>query len=156
MLVFPDFDKPFLIETDASKEGLGTVLSQKQDDGHYHPIAFSSHSLTPVEKNYHSSKLKFLALKWSVMEHFKEYLTYAPFVVRTDNNPLMYVLTTPNLDATRHRQVGMLASFEFALEYQKGADIGAGDTLSQVPICHNCETVQSLMEGVIVGAADQG
>ena len=81
ILVFPDFDKPFLLETDASKEGLGVVLSQKQSDGWYHPIAFGSHSLTPSEKNYHSSKLEFLALKWSVMEHFKEYLTYTPFMV---------------------------------------------------------------------------
>ena len=48
VLVFPDFDKPFLLETDTSKEGLGAVLSQKQDDGCYHPVAFGSHSLTPV------------------------------------------------------------------------------------------------------------
>ena len=54
VLVFPDFDKPF---------------------------AFGSCSLTPVEKNYHSSKLEFLALKWSVTEYFKEYLAYSPFVV---------------------------------------------------------------------------
>ena len=66
VLVFSDFDKPFLLETDASKEGLGAVLSQKQSDGQYHPIAFGSCSLTPSEKNYHSSKLEFLALKWSV------------------------------------------------------------------------------------------
>ena len=67
VLVFPDFDKPFLLEMDASKEGLGAVLSQKQSDGQYHPITFGSHSLTPSEKNYHSSKLEFLALKWSMM-----------------------------------------------------------------------------------------
>ena len=72
ILVFPDFDKPFLLETDASKEGLGAVLSQKQSDGRYHPVTFGSHSLTPSKKNYHSSKLEFLALKWSIMEHFKE------------------------------------------------------------------------------------
>ena len=102
VLVFPDFNKPFLLETDASKEGLGAVLSQKQDDGRYHPVAFGSRTLTQSEKNYHSSKLEFLALKWSVTEHFKEYLAYAPFTVRTDNNPLTYVLTTPNLDATGH------------------------------------------------------
>ena len=65
VLVFPDFDKPFLLEMDASKEGLRVVLSQKQSDRRYHPIAFGSHSLTPSEKNYHSSKLEFLALKWS-------------------------------------------------------------------------------------------
>ena len=111
VLVFPSFEKPFLLETDASKEGLGTTLSQKQSDRQYHPVAFGSRSLTPVEKNYHSSKLEFLTLKWSVMEHFKEYLTYASFVVRTDNNPLIYVLTTPNLDATGHRWVDALASF---------------------------------------------
>ena len=51
MLVFPDFDKPFLLETDASKERLGVMLSQKHGDGCYHPIAFSSHSLTPMKKN---------------------------------------------------------------------------------------------------------
>ena len=102
VLVFPDFERPFLLEMNAFKEGLGAVLSQKQSDRWYHPIAFGSHSLTPAEKNYHSSKLEFLTLKWSVMEHFKEYLAHAPFVVWTDNNLLTYVLTMPNLDATGH------------------------------------------------------
>ena len=81
ILVFPDFDKPFLLETDASVEGLGAVLSQKQSDGLYHPVAFGSHSLTLSENDYHSSNLEFLMLKWSIMEQFKEYLAYSPFVV---------------------------------------------------------------------------
>ena len=141
---------------DASKEGLGAVLSQKQNDGRYHPVIFGSHSLTPAEKNYHSSKLEFLALKWSVMEHFKEYLAYMPFVVQTDNNLLTYVLTMPNLDTTGHRWVSTLASFQFELEYQKGANNGAADTLSQVPISHTWQTVQSLLEGAIIRAANRG
>ena len=156
ILIFPDFNKPFLLKTDASKEGLGAVLSQKQSDGRYHPVTFGSHTLTPLEKNYHSSKLEFLALKWSITEHFKEYLAYLPFVVQTDNNPLTYVLMMSNLDATGHRWFGALALFQFELEYQKGADNGAADALSKVPISHSQETVQSLLEGVIVGAADQG
>ena len=130
VLVFPDFNKPFLLETDASKEGLGAVLSQKQDDECYHPVAFGSRTLTPSEQNYHSSKLEFLALKWSITEHFKEYLAYAPFMVRTDNNPLTYMLTTPNLDATRHHWVGAPVSYKFSLEYQKGLDNAAADVLS--------------------------
>ena len=146
----------FLLEMDASKEGLGVVLSQKQSDGWYHPIAFGSHSLTPSEKNYHSSKLEFLALKWSMMEHFKEYLVYTPFVVQTNNNLLTYVLTMPNLDAMGHRWVGALASFQFELEYQKGTDNGAVDALSWVPISHSWQTVQSLLEGAIVGASYRG
>ena len=63
---------------------------------------------------------------------------------------------TPNLDATRHQWVGTLASFQFELEYQKGADNGIPDALSRVPISHSRETVQSLLEGAIVGVADWG
>ena len=63
------------------------------------------------------------------------------FTVRTDNNPLTYVLTTPNLDATGHRWVGALASYEFSLEYQKGLDNAAADVLSRVPIRHDRKTV---------------
>ena len=88
------------------------------------------------------------------MEHFKEYLAYAPFVVKMDNNPLTYILTTPNLDATRHRWVGALASFEFTLEYQKGMENGAANALSRAPVSHDHMTVRSLLEGAIIGAAD--
>ena len=79
---------------------------------------------------------------------------YLPFVVRTDNNPLTYVLMTPNLDATGHWWVGVLALFQFKLEYQKGANNGAADVLSWVPISHSRETIQSLLEGAIVKAAN--
>ena len=156
VLIFPDFDKSFLLKTDALKEGLGAVLSQKQDYRHYHPVAFGSCSLMPSKKNYHSSKLEFLTLKWSVTEHFKEYLMYAPFVVHIDNNPLTYVLTTPNLDTMGHRWVSMLASFEFTLEYQKGADNGAADALSWVPVCCVRKMVKFLLEGALIGATGRG
>ena len=71
VLAFANYTKDFLLEMDASKEGLGVVHSQKQADGHYHPVAYGSRALTVHEKNYHSTKLEFLALKWVVMEHFR-------------------------------------------------------------------------------------
>ena len=61
VLAFADYTKDFLLEMDASKEGLGAVLSQKQADGHYHLVAYGSQALTAHEKN--STKLEFLALK---------------------------------------------------------------------------------------------
>ena len=119
-LAFSDYTKDFLLETDTSKEGLGAVLSQKQDNGQFHLVAYVSQALTTHEKNYHSTKLEFLALKWAIMEHFKEYVLYQPFLVKTDNNPLTYIMTTANLDATGHQWVGALAKYDFWLEYQKG------------------------------------
>ena len=122
VLAFTDYTKEFLLETLASQEGLGAVLSQKQADGQYHPVAYGSQSLMAHEKNHHSTKLEFLALKWVITEHFKEYLPYQPFLVRTDNNPLTNIMTTPNLDATGHQWVGALVRSNFQLEYQKGWD----------------------------------
>ena len=109
VLAFADFKKPFLLETDVLIEGLGVVLSKKQDNGRYHPIAYASQGLKGGESRYHSSKLEFLALKWAVTDQFKEYLQYQPFLVRTDNNPLTSVMTMPNLDAIRHRWVEAMA-----------------------------------------------
>ena len=111
---------------------MGAVLSQKQEDGWFHPVAYGSQALTTHEKNYHSMKLEFLALKWAITEHFKEYLLYQPFLVKTDNNPLTYIMTTPNLDTTGHRWVGALAKYDFQLEYQKGQDNAVADALSWV------------------------
>ena len=127
VLAFANFKKPFLLETDTSKEGLRAVLSQKQPDGCYHPIAFASCALHGGKKNYHSLKLKFLALKWAITEQFCEYLQYHPF--RTDNNPLTYILTTSNLDAIGHRWVAALASFDMNIEYLRGIDNEVADTL---------------------------
>ena len=57
-------------------------------------VAYTCQSLTNHEHNYHSTKHKFLALKWATAEQFQEYLCQKPFVVKTDNNPLTYILTT--------------------------------------------------------------
>ena len=91
VLAYPDPNKRYLLKTDASKLGLGAVLSQKQADERYHPVSFSSRALHGVV-NYHSTKLNFLAI-----EHFHTYLLGCHFIVHTDNNPLMYFLTSPHL-----------------------------------------------------------
>ena len=62
VLAFVHFNKPFLLETYTSKLGLA-VLSQKQTNGQYHLVAYTSPSLTIHECNYHSMKQEFLALK---------------------------------------------------------------------------------------------
>ena len=146
VLAFADFKKPFLLETDTSIEGLGVVLSQKQDNDCYHPIAYASRGLKGGELKYHSSKLEFLALKWAVTEQFREYLQYQPFLVRTDNNPLTYVMTTPNLDAVGHRWVAAMAGYNFKMEYVRGMDNKVTDALSHVGERLDEEAVKELLD----------
>ena len=132
ILVFADFKKPFRLETDALKEGLGAALLQESDDGQYHPVAFTSHELKGGEPKYHSSKLEFLALKWAVTEQFRGYLQYQPFTVRMDNNLLTYILMTLNLDVLGHHWMVALAGYNMKLEYLKGSDNKVADALSWV------------------------
>ena len=150
ILAFADYTKPFLLQTNVSKDGLGAVLSQKQADRWRHPITYDSRALTSHE-NYHSTKLEFLALKWAVIEHFKEYLPYQSFMVWMDNNPLTYIVSTPNLDATGHQWAGALAQFNFELEYQKGCDNKVVDVLSQVTTRLDPDTVKSIIDRVTLG-----
>ena len=133
VLVFADFKKPFRLETDVSREGLGAVLLQESDDGQYHPVAFASRELKGGEPKYHSSKLEFLALKWAMTEQFHEYLQYQPFTIWMDNNPLKYIMMTPNLDVLVHCWVAALARYNMKLEYLKGSDNKIADTLSCLP-----------------------
>ena len=71
----PGYEIPFVLHTDASQEGLGAVLYQKQQE-RMSVIGYASRTLTPMETKYHlhSGKLKFLALKWAITEHFRDYL----------------------------------------------------------------------------------
>ena len=68
----------------------------------YAVIAYARRSLTKAESHYLAHKLEFLALMWAVVEKFHEYLYGLTFNLYTDNNPLMYVLTTAKLDAVIH------------------------------------------------------
>lgn len=135
IMAYPDLEKPFILHVDASEEGLGAVLYQRQY-GALRVIAYGSRTLSATEKNYklHSGKLEFLALKWAVTERFRDYLFHAPyFTVYSDNNPLTYVTKSAKLNATGHRWVAELADYRFTLKYRPGAVNRDADFLSRRP-----------------------
>ena len=73
------------------------------------------------------------------------------FLVKTNNNPLTYIMTTPNYDTTWHCWVESLAGCTFSIKYQNGWDTAATDALNQVTLRLDVETVQSILDGVTVG-----
>ena len=134
ILAYADFTKEFFVHTDASGQGLGGILYQVQDDK-TRVIAYASRTLRNSEVNYHSGKLEFLAMKWSVCDAFKCYLSYADmFKVFTDNNPLLYVMTKPKTDVTMQRWVSELAEFNFTIHYRAGKVNRDADCLSRLPL----------------------
>ena len=87
VLGYPDYTQPFLLQTDASGQGLGALLAQVQD-GMERVIAYASRGLSPPETRYPAHKLEFLALKWAITDKFYDHLYGRKLSVLTDNNPL--------------------------------------------------------------------
>lgn len=135
VLGYADFNLPFILETDASHEGLGAILYQQQG-GCKRVIAFASRRLRKAERNdryYSSMKLELLALKWAVSEKFRGYRLGSKFVVITDNNPLCH-LKTAKLGAVEQRWVAQLSVFDFDVRYRPGRHNTAADALSRQPL----------------------
>jgi hypothetical protein len=85
-LTQPDFNKVFILETDASNIGLGAALSQIFEEGQK-PIAFASRTLSDAEKKYSITEKEMLGALWA-MEHFHYYLYAREFILRTDHKAL--------------------------------------------------------------------
>ena len=158
VLAYADYEKPFKLTTDASKKGLGAVLSQIGSDGKETSVAFASRTLSKAEKNYTTHKLEFLALKWSVTDRFHEYLYGSTFEVYTDNNPLSYVLSSAKLDATGQRWIAALQGpYNFKIHYKPGRLNQVADYLSQIDREDKTETITEVEVQAILdswGAAD--
>ena len=132
VLSYPDYSKPFFLETDTSLKGLGTVLSQEDSEGNLCVVSFALCMLKPYEKsmkNYSSAKLKLLALKWSVCKKFRDYLIGSKFTILMDNNPLMFVCTS-RLGASQIHWLSNLVLFNFVIKYHVGKCNQAADALS--------------------------
>ena len=80
----------------------------QENDGVEKVITYASQSLSKLESQY--PILKFLYLKWAIMDQFHEYLYGNTFDVYTDKKPLTYVLSTDKLDAMGHRWITDLAN----------------------------------------------
>ena len=126
--------KPFMLHKEASELGIGCALFQFQDEK-YKVIGYRSCTLVGAGLKYHSSKLEFLALKWAVCEHFRDYLFYVShFDVYTDCNPLMYIKSTCKVNAIGQWWINELADYIFLIHYKPRVENAVPDTFNSLPI----------------------
>ena len=133
VLTFPNFQQPFILETDASGLGLGAVLAQKQEDGSIHPIAYASRGLQKHERNYSISELEALAVVWAT-KHFHVYLYGHHCTVFTDHCALKSLLNTPHPSGKLARWGLALQELDLDIQYRSGKLNTNADVLSRLPL----------------------
>ena len=133
VLAYPHFDKAFILHTDASGEGLGAVLEQKQEDGMLHPVAYASRTLTKHERKYSITELEALGVVWA-LKHFRAYLWGHRCTVFTDHAPVRSLLYNTRATGKLARWADAIAEFDIEICYKPGHQNANADALSRSPI----------------------
>jgi len=131
ILALPTDDDLFILDTDASNESIGAVLSQRQS-GDERVIAYASRILNRNEKNYCVTRKELLAVIY-FLRHFKQYLLGRRFTVRTDYAALTWLRKTPDPIGQQARWVEQLEEYEFVIEHRPGVRHASADALSRRP-----------------------
>lgn len=156
VLTVPDPQRQFVVEVDASNEGVGAVLSQRSaKDNRMHPCAYLSRKLTPAEKNYDVGNKELLAVK-AALEEWRHWLEGAeqPFLVWTDHKNLEYIRKAKRLNSRQARWTLFFNRFNFTLSFRPGSQNAKPDALSRLydpePIAKEPEAILPLNR--VVGA----
>ena len=136
IMSFPTDDGLFILDTDASDETIGAVLSQVQL-GREKVIAFGSRSLGKSERNYCATDRELLALKYFV-QYYKHYLLGRKFVVRSDHESLKWLYSLKEPKHRIARWIEVLSEFDFELEYRPGRKHSNADAMSRCPNPRQC------------------
>ena len=130
VLAYFDFDKEILLETDASDYVSAGVLSQRDDSGVLHPVAFFSKKHSPAEYNYEIYDKELIAIVRYLEEQRSKY-EGSPYVIEilSDYRNLEYFITTKLLSRRQARQLEFLSRFNFRITYRLGKAGGKPDAL---------------------------
>ena len=139
-LAYPNFSKPFIVDTDASDVGIGAVLSQLNTANVEQPVCYFSRSLSKPERKYAVTRKEMLALVDS-LRHFRCYLLGKKFTVRTDHSALQWLRTFKEPVGQVARWIERLAEYDFDILHRPGIKHGNADALSRYP--HAVSTVSA-------------
>ena len=118
VLKLPDFDKTFIVTTDASMYCVGGVLSHVHD-GHDHPLSYFSKKLGTHELNWPTHEKELFEIKLA-LEKWRHYLYGRQFEIYTDNSACQWLLHHPKVSPKLARFLTFFAQFTFRLHHVKG------------------------------------
>ena len=125
VLVLPEGTEDFVVFTDASKDGLGCVLMQREK-----VIAYASRKLKPYERNYPTHDLELAAIVFALGK-WRHYLYGPKFTVLTDHKSLKYVFTQKELNMRQRRWMEFLGDYSCEIRYHPGKANVVADALSR-------------------------
>ena len=130
ILAFPDFSKPFLLDTDACETGIGAVLSQEHD-GLERVVAYASRTLSKAERKYCVTRKELLAVV-TFLKHFRPYLLGHHFTLRTDHSSLQWIYSMKEPEGQLARWLEQIQEFDFKVVHRKGSCHQNADALSRL------------------------
>jgi transposase InsO family protein len=153
-------DRPFILATDASKDGFGAVLSQCDEEGVEQPIAFASRATLPNERNWSTTDQEAGAIIFGVRK-FRHILWGTPFVLHTDHRALQYMESLREKTSRGARWSEFLSAFQHTVRYKKGSTHGNADGPSRNPLPATAEDAaeqerERLLESYGINMLDMG
>jgi hypothetical protein len=142
VLMYPDFTKTFVLDTDASFDTIGAVLSQVNDHGEERVIAYGSKAMSKHEIGYCITRKELLAIV-HFTQHFKHFLYGTRFKLRTDHKAIVFMMTTKKPITPQFQNwMNYLSSLDMIFEYRKGELHQNADALSskECMVCAQCMT----------------
>ena len=135
ILAYPIPGLEYILDSDASGEALGSVLSQIQD-GHERVIGYYSRSFTRAERNYCVTRRELLAIVDSV-KHWHCYLYGSKCTVRTDHGSLAWLMRFSNPESQLARWLETLSLYDLTIKFRPGRQNSNADAVSRIP-CNGC------------------
>ena len=125
ILALPDFTAVFELHSDASKTGIGAVLSQ-----HTKPVAFYSEKLAGARSRYSTYDVEFYAIIQAI-KYWRHYLFHHEFIFYTDHDALKHLDSQVKVSARHASWVAFLQQFTFSIRHQSGKLNKVSDALSR-------------------------
>ena len=132
LLKYPEVNKPFYLQTDASDGALGAVLFQLDEDENPCPILYASRTLKGAKLAYYTTEEELLAIVWALYK-FRSYIMGGRSIIRTDHKALTFLKTCKLLSGRLTRWTMAIQDYDISIERCPGKNNLVADTLSRLP-----------------------